>query len=117
MIFNATQHRATPDQVKVGVIEQPHPIVRQLITFDSIEDTKRMVSRATEIARIITASGCNTAMVGGAPYFMGVLEGVLKANEITPLYSFTKRKVEETHNEDGTVSKSYVFKHEGFIER
>ena len=56
-------------------------------------------------------------MIGGAPYFMSTLEKKLKEYGIKPLYSFSKRIVEESEDKDtGEVVKKTIFKHLGFVE-
>lgn len=54
-------------------------------------------------------------MIGGAPYFMAPLETALEWRGIIPLYAFSKRECHEKRNPDGSVSKTMVFRHEGFV--
>jgi len=53
-------------------------------------------------------------MIGGALWLMKPLIEELE-NIGTPLFSFTKRIVEEHRQTDGSVKKIAMFKHEGFI--
>ena len=55
------------------------------------------------------------AMIGGAPYLMPALEKELIALGIEPVYSFSERVSEETVQADGSVVKTNVFKHVGFV--
>lgn len=55
------------------------------------------------------------AMIGGAPYLMAPLEAELKKLGIEPVYAFSERVSEETVQADGTVVKTNVFKHVGFV--
>ena len=116
-ILNLTQHKPTEEQIKAGVIE-PTEIksdIQTLLTFDDIPSKEEMEERAFRLARICVEEGLNKAMIGGAPYFMSTLEKVLKDNGIQPLYSFSKRVVEEVETENG-VEKKVIFKHLGFVE-
>lgn len=122
-ILNCTQHSATPDQIAAGVVE-PDQIpnnsmkntIKSLITFNDIPTGEEMAQRAADLADLVSQSPCRSVMIGGAPYFMSYLEFSLRAAGITPLYSFTKRETVETPNEDGTVTKTAVFKHIGWVE-
>ena len=115
-IFNATQHVATKEQILVGVIENPNSEVVKLLTFDSIESKEEIIDRAEKIAVIVRDSGCRKAMIGGAPYLMAPLEEALKNEGVEPLYSFTKRVTIEEPQTDGSVKKTQMFRHEGWIE-
>jgi len=56
------------------------------------------------------------AMIGGAPFLMASLEEELKKENVTVLYSFSERRSVEKIMDDGSVQKTAVFKHCGFIE-
>jgi len=114
-ILNLTQHTATKEQVEVGVVEpQDKAAVQELLTFDSIPSRDEMVERARKLGNIVVDSGCSKAMIGGAPYFMGVLEAYLYHFGVKSLYAFSKRVSVETVV-DGVVTKTNVFKHQGFV--
>lgn len=120
MIINLTQHDATIDQINDGVMDLPETDkvkVRQLITFDKIPTKIEMEFRAKKIAEIVLKHSQfnHQAMIGGAPYFMPVLDNVLKQYGITPLYAFSERVSEEVQDADGNVKKVMVFKHIGFV--
>lgn len=53
-------------------------------------------------------------MIGGALWLTKPLIEELE-NIGTPLFAFTKRVVEEVKQDDGTIKKISIFKHEGFI--
>lgn len=124
MILNLTQHKATPEQVFVGVVDLPDDqqvILHALLTFDTLPTQLMIHKTAQEIAEL-AAYNINykdgymvQAMIGGAPYLMPHLEGALRLREIQPVYAFTKRIVFESTLPDGTVSKRSFFRHEGFI--
>lgn len=117
-IINLTQHNATPEQRLDGVIDLPPEIaseVRRLLTFDEMPTNEEMLKNAGEIAKIAKATGCQYAMIGGAPWFMTILENALEDAGVTPRYSFSKRVSIETVDQDGNVTKTSVFKHVGMI--
>lgn len=118
-ILNLTQHSATQDQLEAGVVDlapEQKEVLKDLLNFQEIPSYEEIRTKATSIAKIAHKSGVKAAMIGGAPYLMGVLEAVLKCNGIKPLYSFTQRVSVEKTQEDGTVVKTAVFKHIGFVE-
>lgn len=116
-ILNLTQHLATPAQTQAGVHE---PVfkdqVQSLITFTSIPTEMGMRSRAEKLAYMAKEDGYKVAMIGGAPYFMSILEQELKKQGIKPVYAFQLRESEEVELPDGSVRKVNVFRHLGFYE-
>lgn len=117
-ILNLTQHDATPDQVAAGVIEPADKAeVRKLITFDELPSREHLLETATLVAGLAERMEMAAAMIGGAPFFMGPLERALRVRGITPLYAFSKREATvDTHRPDGSVGKTQVFRHVGFVE-
>jgi hypothetical protein len=112
-ILNLTQHEASEDQKKAGVVDLPEAdrnILKGLLTFDSIPSRDCLVVRAAAVALIAKNEGVASCMIGGAPFFMGHLEKALKNQEIAAVYAFSKRVAVE---ENG-VKKS-IFVHEGFV--
>lgn len=116
MILNLTQHNATQDQIVQGVQAQPLLGVPELITFDDIPSQDEMIQRAAKVAMLASEQGADQAMIGGAPFFMSCLECELKTLGIKPVYAFSRRESVELKKEDGTVQKTNVFKHLGFVE-
>jgi len=121
-ILNLTQHDASPDQIRAGVVEfrdsEATEILCDLLTFDVKPTLGCIEERARSIAKLAAQSGkCNTAMIGGAPYLMPFLEKALMAVGIQPLYAFSKRESIESVAADGSVTKRTVFRHAGFIGR
>ena len=116
-ILNLTQHLCTPDQVKAGVHEPVHKDkVQSLITFTSIPTEMGMRSRAEKLAYMTKEDGYQAAMIGGAPFFMAILEDELKKQGIKPVYAFSQRESIDKEMPDGSVQKINVFKHIGFYE-
>ena len=118
-ILNLTQHAPTPEQVEAGVVELPpehKEVLKDLLNFNEIPSRKDIEDRAEVISVLARGAGATHAMIGGAPFLMGALESTLMENGIKPLYAFSQRVVTETMKEDGTVVKTAVFKHVGFVE-
>ena len=116
-ILNLTQHPATPEQQDAGVVEPADKArVRQLLTFEEIPSKDELAKRAAALAEIAAGEGAETAMIGGAPFFMSSLEAALKKMGIRPVYAFSRREVVEQTTENGEVRKVAVFRHLGFVE-
>ena len=126
-IINATQHQPTQEQIEAGVYASVN--VSEFLTFDEIPSKKEMHLAAQSIASAIWechVSHCELnlldtmrepciAMIGGAPWFMSILEMYLGIHNINPVYAFSERVSEEVHNADGSVTKVNKFKHVGFV--
>lgn len=131
VILNLTQHAATPEQLKAGVVdlsERKLAELKALLTFDSIPSTAELKDRAEKIERLAVSFLCEitpedemlndvdlAAMIGGAPFFMATLESHLKERAIRPLYAFSQRVSVETQTESGVV-KTSEFRHMGFVD-
>lgn len=122
VLINLTQHKLTPEQ-KEGFNEIVDSFdFTEDLTFNTIPSSKDVFLRAKQIA------GCAAeiaeqypecipvALIGGAPYLMGKLEDALRVWDIIPVYAFSKRTSVETVQPDGSVVKTTIFKHEGYIE-
>lgn len=112
-ILNLTQHKASEEQVSVGVFEpseKDKEKIKKLLTFEKLPDPNEMKERAKKIVKIAEKYKKIRVMIGGAPYFMPYLEKELIRNNFVPLHAFTKRVVKEENGK-----KISVFKHEGFI--
>lgn len=116
-IVNLTQHGASPEQKAQGVVEpEDKALVQSLLTFDTIPSKEEMAERAEALARVATSHDTDSAMIGGAPYFMSVLENTLKAHGVKPVYAFSVRESADVPQADGSVRKVAVFRHLGFVE-
>jgi hypothetical protein len=128
MILNLTQHMATADQVAAGVVDLPDLQRKELVealTFTSLPTAKDIADRAAFIADLACQNGLGgddgddphppAAMIGGASYLMPALEASLRGYGIEPLHAFSVRQSGETRNSDGTVSKTMVFRHQGWV--
>lgn len=123
MIINLTQHNATPEQLTAGVVDVPAELksdLSALLTFTNLPTKEELNETAMRVAAmaVICTQGTSSpaAMIGGAPFFMAVLELALRQHNIKPLYSFSERVSEEKMDADGTVRKVNLFKHKGFVE-
>lgn len=135
MIINITQHTATEDQRAAGVMDLPPPWrsqVVELLTFDTLPTTTEIRDRAETLADLAcrlqsaedrAAEGLDLpstsfalhALIGGAPWLMAPLEDALRARGIMPVYAFSVRESVEETLPDGTVRKTAVFRHKGFV--
>lgn len=55
------------------------------------------------------------AMISGAPRLMAPLEAALRDHGLIPVYAFSARESIEEVLPEGTVRKSAVFRHQGFV--
>ena len=138
LIINLTQHEMTGDQYKLnnedlveikfkpynGTSRGSADYIKKLLNFSNMPSKKEIITRAIDLAAY--ASGLLNqaknkddklfALIGGAPYLMGPLEEALKQEGIQPLYAFSQRESVETKNADGSVTKTAIFRHIGYIE-
>ena len=123
MILNLTQHPATPEQIEAGVVDLPDSVRPALIgwlTFSQLPSREEIEDRAEALAlladSLLPEEGNPAAMIGGAPYLMAPLEVALRNQRIRPLYAFSVRESVEQTLPDGTIRKTSIFRHAGFIE-
>ena len=136
IILNLTQHQMTPEQYEYNGVklkelcfeipeeqEEHNKRVKTLINFHELPTRDTINSRVLEITNFalqhfIGADVENNryALIGGAPYLTAPLAEMLKKVGITPLYAFSKRESVETTQPDGSVVKTSVFKHAGYVE-
>ena len=120
-ILNLTQHAATEEQRVAGVVEPANKSkVQELITFDALPSPEQIWTAADEVAKIaeyeLSFSVFRRAMIGGAPFFMAPLERALLSRGIQPMYAFSKRESVDQPQADGSIRKTQIFRHAGFIE-
>ena len=115
-ILNLTQHEATQEQLQDGVVEPSNKeMIKKLLTFEELPTSGILKTRAETIAMYAASTGHKSAMIGGAPYFMSYLEQALFAAGVRPLYAFSVRESVEINQTDGSMKKSVVFRHVGFV--
>jgi hypothetical protein len=112
-MFNLTQHNTTAVQKQEGV--KDYQFDRELLTFVEIPSTRKMIACARKLAAIVVASGETQAMIGGAPFFMSILESVLLDHDIEPIYAFSVRISEDKTDSNGVMVKTSQFQHLGFV--
>lgn len=113
--LNLTQHVATQDQLKNGVME-PSPEtkkrIQSLLTFEAPpENGEEIAARAVMLAQICKEAGVKSAMIGGAPYLMVPLQKALEQEGIAPVFAFSEQRMVE--GPDG--HKTQTFSHVGFV--
>ena len=122
IIWNATQHSATPEQKEQGVTDLPEELRTQLadaLTFEEIPTSEDLRVRSIQIVGMIMTAGAkfgDKVMIGGAPFFMEELSHSLREVNMTPVFAFSKRESAEQTMPDGTVRKVAIFRHLGFVE-
>ena len=123
MILNLTQHAATPEQTAQGVVDLPNELraeLSRLLTVDDLPTQGEIADRCEAIAGLIHQTDADEApasvMIGGAPWMMGPLVAALRdAGVVQCLAAFSKRESVEVAQADGTVRKTAVFRHVGFL--
>ena len=115
-IYNLTQHAPTQEQIEAGVVQaKSHAELVPLLTFNRKPDRAEVARRASQIAHFAQGLMADAVMIGGAPYLMGPLTDALKDLGIEVCFSFTERVSVESTLPDGSVTKTSVFKHVGFV--
>lgn len=117
-ILNLTQRRATPEQIAAGVVEpdeENKKLIQSLLTFEKLPDREEIYKHARLLAILARKLGFHHAMIGGASYLMHHLEKTLAGRGIQSLYAFSKRETVEETLPDGSVQKTQVFRHTGFV--
>lgn len=115
-IINLTQHNASTEQAQAGVFEPTDKkAVQELLTFNNLPTQNEIAKRAIKLANIARDSGATHAMLGGAGYLLPALERELQYVHVTPIHAFSVRESVETEQADGSVVKTNVFRHVGFV--
>lgn len=132
-IMNLTQHKATPEQIAAGVVDLPDNYrahLSALLTFEEMPTSAEVQARAEQVAAFAVglwteweegrapsqAHLSERVMIGGAPYLMAPLERALIESGFAPVYAFSRRETGEETLPDGSVRKTGVFRHLGFVE-
>ena len=86
--------------------------------FEGLQDIGCSAEEAEEcgLSAMKDAENDFAIMIGGAPYLMAPLESALKQCGFTVVYAYSERIGKEHVKDDGTVLKSFEFKHLGFYE-
>ena len=122
IIWNATQHSATPEQKEQGVMDLPAELKQQLsaaLTFNELPTSQMLRMRSIQMVGTILAAGAkpgDRVMLGGAPFFMEEASHTVREAGMIPVFAFSLRESVEKTLPDGTVQKTAVFRHLGFVE-
>ena len=127
VILNLTQHDASDDQKEAGVVDLPEDQQTELkieLTFATVPTASHIAYRAVAIASLARKWGRENlvpgqelkVMIGGAPYLMSALETEFRRDGIKAVYAFTERRSRDVKQPDGSVRKTQVFRHAGFVE-
>ena len=101
----------------------------EMLTFNEVPLVVDRIARAKKLVRgvILSLGGYDPkrlnplwkrgqkVMIGGAPFFMSILEKVLVSYLFVPVYAFSERVSVDVVREDGTTNKTSVFKHVDFV--
>lgn len=124
MIINLTQHPATADQLAAGVADLPadqRAILAKALTFESLPTRGEIVAAAGIIAGLAASAGPaphilpDAAMIGGAMWLMAPLAAAVEARGIEALFAFSQRESVDELQADGSVRKTAIFRHVGFV--
>lgn len=132
MIINLTQHLASTEQAEAGVRDLPEPVrsqLQRLLTFEELPDQGDLLARAGQVGNLLEGflieigedfsgpqEGWPRALIGGAPFFMGSLQRELEERGVACLFAFSRRESVEQVQPDGSVRKTAIFRHVGFVE-
>lgn len=130
-IINLTQHSSTPEQGVEDLVLQGeclassfglkpeqfgyYPTLSACLTFTEVPSHNKMWTRAVLLASVAKTAGATHAMIGGAGFFLPVLEQALSQRGIVPVHAFSQRVSVESVGDNGEVVKTNVFKHVGFV--
>ncbi len=89
-ILNLTQHTATPEQSKMGVLDLHISVkrkVKELLMFTETPEKSELQARACELVSIVKKYDVTDVLIGGAPFFMSTLEKELINAGFRPVYA------------------------------
>ena len=136
VILNFTQHKATAEQLKAGVVEpseEEKQDIQLLLTFEEMPTLESVRVRSFGLATIawhisqgrslnpsLKKGLTYSAMIGGgpienSPFLMPSLDSALRSVGITPVYAFSKRESTEVDDGEGGIQKTATFRHLGFV--
>lgn len=125
-IINLTQHPATPAQIAEGVENLSNDSLSALHHFLDFSELPTPSEIEASVEGITTLASCwqdwqdpDTecgAMIGGAPWIIAPLVRRLILEGITPYFAFSQRVSRELQMPDGSVQKTSVFGHRGFVQ-
>lgn len=123
-IINLTQHAASAEQIAAGVVDmsaEQRAVLIKALTFESLPTRGEIVAAAEIIAELAASAGLaphilpDAAMIGGAMWLMAPLAAAVEARGIEALFAFSQRESIEELQADGSVHKTAIFRHVGFV--
>ena len=115
-IANITQHVSTDEQRTEGVFDlfpEDRARLTAMLTFDPQYTRKDLEVAAEEIVGLLKEYDCYSAMIGGMPSFMSVLEKALIKAGVAVCYARSERVSIDQVQADGSVRKVATFRHAG----
>ena len=123
MIVNLTQHAASAEQLAAGVVDLSlgdRALVAGWLSFDECPASSDIGWRAECIADVAEMGDAperpRAAMIGGAPWLMGPLASALRSKGIAPVFAFSARESVDVAQPDGSIRKTAVFRHRGWVD-
>lgn len=117
MILNFTQHQVTVDQQRDGIYNvDNHAFVQELLTFDDYPTVEDIQNRVVTLADYAEKLHAKKVMIGGAFFLVTRLAKEMNKRGIDVCYSFSKRQSVDEMQEDGSVVKRILFKHEAVVD-
>lgn len=124
MIVNLTQHLVTGEQLAAGVVDLPadqRAILTKALTFESLPTRGEIVAAVEVVAGLAASAGPalhilpDAAMIGGAMWLMAPLAAAIESRGIEALFAFSQRESVEEPQADGSIRKTAIFRHVGFV--
>lgn len=123
-VLNMTIHTLTPSQIEDRGIESSEEVKNEIKEYLLIKEIPKYQDllryRARNFAKLCKRlvseyEGYVAVLIGsGTPSIQPYIVEELKSLKVGYVYSHSERNCVETHNEDGTVSKNYIFEHKGW---
>lgn len=116
--LNVTNHKLTPEQLEdlrgIEVVELPEELKAcwgNVTPFNYkalVKELNYYINKEFNASDMILVAGFMPAVAE--------LVKILKDKEYNVVYSYTKRVADEKLNDDGTITKVSVFRHQGFYQ-
>lgn len=119
-IINATIHQLTESQIQDGGFEPSTEVknkIKEILLIAEIPTRENLQERARAFARLchsINTTETKFLIGSGTPSIQPFITAELNKLGVDYVYSHSERACVETHNPDGSVSKNYVFQHQGW---
>lgn len=123
-IINLTGYEWTPEQLhdlnerEISTLKPSQEElnkIKELLNFSSAPSPGEIEARTDRLAEVCKNSGVQFALIAGVAWAAPWLERSLFTRGVTPLYSFSERKMKEILCEDGETKLVPSFQHIKFI--